>query len=156
ANPVEVRQRMVDVPVLYVIFDLLWLDGASLMGRPYSERRAVLDGLGLAGPSWRISATQEGDGADLLAAARAQGLEGVVAKKLESHYEPGIRARAWLKIKVKCEQELVVGGWMPGEGNREGRIGALLVGYYEGETLRFAGRVGTGFSDKTLASVGAS
>ncbi len=154
ANAAEVRQRMVDTPVLYVIFDVLWLDGASLMRLPYRERHAALEELGLNGPAWRTGGTQEGGGNELLAAAREQGLEGVVAKRIESTYEPGVRAKAWLKIKVKHEQEMVIGGWMPGGGNREGRLGALLLGYYEGTDLRFAGRVGTGFSDKTLASVG--
>jgi bifunctional non-homologous end joining protein LigD len=139
-----------------MIFDVLWLDGASLMKRPYTARREVLDSLGLGGPAWRVSTTQRGGGGALLDAVRAQGLEGVVAKRLDSTYEPGIRAKAWLKVKVKCEQEMVVGGWMPGEGNRSGRVGALLIGYYDGDALRFAGRVGSGFSDKTLASVGAS
>ena len=156
ANPVEVQRKMVEVPVLYLLFDLLWLDGESLMRLSYRERRAHLDGLGLTGPSWKVSAMQEEGGAELLAAAHAQGLEGVVAKKLDSTYEPGMRSRSWIKAKLRCEQELVVGGWMPGEGNREGRIGAILVGYYEGDDLRFAGRVGTGFTDKTLASVGSA
>jgi bifunctional non-homologous end joining protein LigD len=155
ANAREVQRRMVEIPVLYLIFDLLWLDGASLMKQTYRDRRAVLDGLELSGASWRVSAMQEGDGAALLAATRAQGLEGVVAKRLESTYEPGIRSRSWTKVKVKCEQEMVVGGWMPGEGNRSGRIGALLLGYYDDGALRFAGRVGSGFSDRTLTSVGA-
>ena len=154
ANPAEVRQRMADTPVLYVIFDVLWLDGDSLMKRPYTERRAVLEELGLSGPAWRSSTWQDGGGAELIEAAHAQGLEGVVAKRLDGTYEPGLRSKKWLKIKVKLEQEMVVGGWMPGGGNREGRLGALLLGYYEGDDLRFAGRVGTGFSFKTLASVG--
>ncbi len=155
ANAVEVRRRMVEIPVLYLVFDVLWLDGKSLMKLPYRERRDALEGLGLGGPAWKVSRTQEGGGRELLEAAHAQGLEGVVAKRLDSPYEPGARSRAWVKTKVKREQELVIGGWMPGEGNRSGRIGAILVGYYEGDDLRFAGRVGTGFSDKTLSSVGA-
>lgn len=153
ANAREVQRRMVEIPVLYLVFDLLWLDGASLMGASYEERRAALDALDIDGPSWRVSAMQE-DGAALLAATRAQGLEGVVAKRRESTYEPGARSRSWVKVKVKLEQEMVVGGWMPGEGNRSGRIGALLIGYYEGDALRFAGRVGSGFNEKTLMSVG--
>jgi bifunctional non-homologous end joining protein LigD len=154
ANAIEVQKKMVEVPVLYLIFDVLWLDGESLMKRPYHQRRDALESLNLGGASWKVSGTQEGGGSELLAAARAQGLEGVVGKKLDSTYEPGARSKAWIKTKVKNEQELVVGGWMPGAGNRDGRIGALLVGYYEGDDLRFAGRVGSGFSDKTLASVG--
>jgi bifunctional non-homologous end joining protein LigD len=154
ANAREVQRRMVEIPVLYLVFDLLWLDGASLMKRSYRERREALDGLSLSGPSWRVSAMQEEGGKELLAATRAQGLEGVVAKRLDSLYEPGLRSRHWIKAKVKCEQEMVVGGWMPGEGNRSGRIGALLLGYYDDGKLRFAGRVGSGFNDRTLESVG--
>jgi len=154
ANAAEVRQRMVDTPVLYVVFDLLWLDGRSLMKQPLAERRAALEALELSGPAWRVPGAQAGTGADLLEAARTQGLEGVVAKKSDSTYEPGQRSRAWLKVKVKLEQELVIGGWMPGEGNRTGRLGALLVGYYDGDELRFAGRVGTGFSFNMLDLIG--
>jgi bifunctional non-homologous end joining protein LigD len=155
ANPVEVQQRMVDVPVLYMLFDVLWFDGTSTTALPYTARREVLDGLELSGQSWRVSATQVGGGTALRDAAQSQGLEGVVAKKLDSTYEAGRRSRNWLKLKLRLEQEFVVGGWMPGEGNREGRIGALLIGYYDGDALRFAGRVGSGFSDQTLTTVGA-
>ncbi|MBA3653975.1 MAG: DNA ligase, partial [Actinobacteria bacterium] len=83
ANAGEVRQRMVDTPVLYVIFYVLWLDGASLMKRTYTERRVVLEQLALGGAAWRISPTQTGGGAELLEAAQSQGLEGVVAKRLD-------------------------------------------------------------------------
>ena len=155
ANPVEVQRRMVEIPVLYLIFDLLWLDGASLMKEAYRDRRAALAHLGVGGTSWRVSPSEEGGGVALLEAARAQGLEGVVAKRLDSTYEPGLRSRSWIKTKVKCEQELVIGGWMPGEGNREGRLGAILVGYYDETGLRFSGRVGTGFNERTLLSLGA-
>ena len=153
ANAREVQRRMVEIPVLYLVFDLLWLDGASLTNLPYTDRRTALDGLELNGAAWRVSAVQEG-GAALLEATRAQGLEGVVAKRLDSTYEPGLRSRSWVKVKVKLEQEMVVGGWMPGEGNRSGRIGALLIGYYDDGALRFAGRVGSGFNERTLTSVG--
>ena len=90
---------------------------------------------------------------DLLADS-ANGLEGVVATRLDSPYEAGRRSRAWMTWKRLLRQELVVGGWMPGTGGRSGRIGSLLVGYYDaaGDTeLRYAGRVGTGFSEAELA-----
>jgi bifunctional non-homologous end joining protein LigD len=94
------------------------------------------------------------DGTALLEATKAKGLEGVVAKRLESTYEPGARTRNWRKVKVRREQEFVVGGWLPGEGNRSGRIGALLVGYHhaagDGGPLRYCGRVGTGFKEADL------
>jgi len=128
-NPIEVRRLMAETPVVYMLFDVLWLDGASTMAMPLHERRALLGGLDLAGPGWQTPASHVGDGAALSEASRRQGLEGIVAKKLDSIYEPGKRTRQWIKIKNQRNQELVVGGWMEGEGNREGRIGALLVGY---------------------------
>ena len=91
-----------------------------------------------------------GEGSDLLAASKRQGLEGVVAKRLGSAYEPGRRGGSWLKIKNLRSQEVVIGGWLPGKGRRSGTIGALLAGYYEGEELRFAGKVGTGFREQDL------
>jgi bifunctional non-homologous end joining protein LigD len=145
-----IRRLRQDVPVTYVIFDLLWLEGHSAMGRPYSERRRLLDGLGLAGPSWHTPAAHPGEGRALLEATAASGLEGVVAKRLDSVYEPGVRTRHWLKIKNHLSQEFVVGGYLPGEGSR-GRLGALLLGVYEDDgRLCFAGRVGTGFTEAEL------
>jgi bifunctional non-homologous end joining protein LigD len=141
-------------PIVYIVFDLLYLDGETLMRLPYTERRARLEGLDLNGPSWRTPAYHEGEGAALLDASAAQGLEGVMAKRLDSPYEPGRRPGTWLKVKNTRRQELVIGGWLPGEGRRQGRIGALLMGYYDHEPpepeLRFAGKVGTGFDAKEL------
>jgi bifunctional non-homologous end joining protein LigD len=140
--------------VSYVIFDLLHLEGRSLLGLPYEERRRLLDELELTGPSWQVPAFHRGDGEALLAATRERGLEGIVAKRLESPYRPGKRTREWLKIKNLRSQEVVVGGWLPGKGRREGEIGALLAGYWEtqdGERrLRYAGKVGTGFDAADL------
>lgn len=149
----EVRRRMVEYPVVYAVFDVLWLSGEEVWRRPYVERREVLAALGLAGPSWLVPAHRIGHGAELLEASIAQGLEGVMAKRLDAPYEPGKRSRCWLKVKSKPRQEVVIGGWLEGAGNRSGRIGALLVGYYEDGVLRFAGKVGTGFSDRTLADL---
>jgi bifunctional non-homologous end joining protein LigD len=149
-----IRRLSASTPVVYAIFDLLYLDGHSLMGLPYAERRSRLEQLELGGPAWRIPANHPGQGSRLLQATRAQGLEGIVAKRLDSRYEPGRRSGAWLKIKHTQRQELVIGGWIPGEGRRSERIGALLMGVYEGEgdgrRLRYAGRVGTGFTERTL------
>jgi bifunctional non-homologous end joining protein LigD len=154
ANQIEVRQRMGEVPIAYVLFDVLWVDGRNVMSLPYRERRAVLDELvPEPGPCWKVSTPHYGDGAALLEAAHSQQLEGVVAKRAESLYEPGKRSRNWLKIKLQRTQELVIGGWVPGEGNRTGHLGALLMGYYDDEGFRFAGKVGTGFSEKTLRSL---
>lgn len=151
-----IRRLRQDVPVVYTIFDLLWLDGHSTMGLPYQQRRRLLEGLSLGGPNWHTPAYHPGEGATLLAATAAQGLEGVVAKRLDSTYEPGMRSRGWLKVKNHRAQEFVIGGWLPGEGSR-GRLGALLLGVYEpaggdgtGRRLTFAGRVGTGFTESEL------
>jgi bifunctional non-homologous end joining protein LigD len=145
-----VRRLAEREPVTYVIFDLLFLDGHSLMALPYAERRERLAALQLAGPTWQTPAHHVGDGAALLQATGAQGLEGVLAKRLDSPYAPGRRSQGWVKVKNYRRADVVIGGWLPGEGNRAGRIGALLVGYREGEELRYAGRVGTGFTQAEL------
>ncbi len=143
-----------DKPVVYMVFDLIYLDGDSLTRLPYTERRARLEALALDGPGWRTPAYHAGEGRALFDASAAQGLEGIVAKRLDSAYEPGRRNASWLKIKNTRRQELVIGGWLPGEGRRLGRIGALLAGYYDRDgaepELRFAGKVGTGFDAKEL------
>jgi bifunctional non-homologous end joining protein LigD len=146
----QIRRRAQDHPVVYVIFDLLYLDGHSLMGLPYSERRARLEELALDGPAWQTPSHSVGGGSELLAASAARGLEGIVAKRLECPYEPGRRGNNWLKVKNTRRQELVIGGWLPGEGRRSGDIGALLMGHFEGGDFRFAGKVGTGFGQKEL------
>jgi len=148
--PAAVRRLMKSTPVIYAMFDLLYLDGRSLIDLPYSERRARLESLELAGPAWRVPAAHPGEGRALLDATAKQGLEGIVAKRLDTRYEPGRRSGAWLKIKNTLRQELVITGWIPGEGRRAARIGALLVGAYEDGKLRYAGRVGTGFTEKVL------
>jgi bifunctional non-homologous end joining protein LigD len=147
-----VRRLAKETPVTYIIFDLLWLDGRSLMDLPYTERRARLVELELGdGGRWRVPDYVVGHGEQLLAATEEQGLEGVIAKRLDSKYEPGRRTPAWLKIKHTARQEVVVGGWVPGDGKRRDRIGALLVGVRDDDgTLRHVGRVGTGFTESEL------
>jgi bifunctional non-homologous end joining protein LigD len=149
ANPAEVRTRMAEVPVMYVIFDVLWVGGRQCTDLPWTERRALLEKLELAGPSWQVSGVHRG-GEALLDATKDQGLEGVLAKRCSSIYEVGRRSKSWVKVKNVRRQEVVIGGWLPGEGGRSGRIGALLIGYYDPTGLRFAGKVGTGFTDQTL------
>jgi bifunctional non-homologous end joining protein LigD len=157
--PSAIARLQKSTPVVFAIFDLLYLDGRSLMALPYEQRRVRLEELELGGPAWRVPAAFPGSvrpGAELLKATAAQGLEGVVAKRLDSRYEPGRRTGAWVKVKNMHRQELVIGGWLPGEGRRERRIGALLMGVHETNDdeaagpLRYAGRVGTGFTDRTL------
>ena len=156
-GPAEVAARAIEVPVAYVVFDLLHLDGHDLCGLPLRDRRRLLDQVLEPGPRWRISPLHD-DGPALLEAATDRGLEGLVAKRLDSTYEVGKRTRTWIKVKVRLRQEMVIGGWLPGEGNRTGRLGALLVGYHDapgdGGPLRFAGRVGTGFKDAELTRLG--
>lgn len=147
----EIRRRRRDTPVTYVIFDLLYLDGRSLLAETYADRRRELSGLSLGGASWQVPAFHPGEGADLLQATREQGLEGVIAKRLASPYRPGKRTGDWLKVKNVRRQEVVIGGWLPGQGRREGELGALLVGYYADGDLRYAGKVGTGFDAADLA-----
>ncbi|HUR69762.1 MAG TPA: non-homologous end-joining DNA ligase [Candidatus Thermoplasmatota archaeon] len=146
------QKRSEEHPIVYVVFDVLYVDGHDVSAFPYEERRALLESLELHGPSWRLAPMRVGEGRDLLAMSE---WEGVVAKRLGSAYEPGARSRAWIKIKRQKRQELVIGGWSAGRGSRAGSIGSLLVGYYEpdaGDVPRFhyAGSVGTGFTQKTL------
>jgi bifunctional non-homologous end joining protein LigD len=150
ASESAVRRLARDAPVTYMIFDLLWLDGHSLMELPYEERRARLSELDLNGERWRTPDYVAGHGKEVLRATAEQGLEGVVAKRLDAPYEPGRRSPCWVKVKNLNRQEVVVGGWMPGEGRRRDRIGALLVGVREDGHLRYAGKVGTGFTEPEL------
>jgi bifunctional non-homologous end joining protein LigD len=150
ATEAAARRRVKDCPVAYIVFDLLWLDGHSLMDLPYEERRARLRELELQGPHWQTPDHVVGNGAAVLEASRASGLEGVVAKRLDSPYLPGRRSPCWLKVKNVLREDVVVGGWLPGEGKRRNRIGALLVGVPDDGRLRFAGRVGTGFTEAEL------
>ena len=143
------------VPVSLLVFDLLHLDGTSLVGAPYDERRAALEGLELAGDRWAVPPAFDGQGAEALAASQAQGLEGVLAKRHDSVYLPGRRSPHWIKVKHVRMQEVVVGGWSPGAGRRQGGIGSLLLGVPDEDgRLVYAGHVGTGFSDRVLADLG--
>jgi bifunctional non-homologous end joining protein LigD len=147
----DIKRKMSEVPVHYFAFDLLFIDGQSLMSLPYLERRRRLQALGLSGPAWQTPQHQVGHGAAMLEASRTAGLEGIVAKRADSPYEESRRSVNWLKIKNRLRQDLVIGGWMEGEGKRKGYPGALLVGYWDGAELKYAGRVGTGFTDAMLA-----
>jgi bifunctional non-homologous end joining protein LigD len=127
-------------PVTYMIFDLLRLRGTDLTGRPYRERRAALDGLGLGGPRWAVPPTFP-DGPATYQAAGEHGLEGVMAKRVDSVYRPGVRSPDWVKVKLEVTGDFVVGGWRPGAR----RIGGLLVGVPGPEgRLSYRGRVGGG------------
>jgi bifunctional non-homologous end joining protein LigD len=143
-------------PVTYLAFDVLQLDGRPLTALPYAERRDILTPLVPNGSWWLCPPSFPGEDLDaVLAASVANGLEGVVAKRLDSRYHPGDRSAGWLKIKNELSQEVVVAGYKPGKGNRAGQIGSLLIGVYGPDGLVYCGHVGTGFSDATLRMLGA-
>ncbi len=151
ASRAQARKLAQATPVRYVIFDLLWLDGHSLMREPYSDRREQLTALALNGESWQTPEHVVAEGKALLDATAEQRLEGVLAKRLDSIYQPGARTRDWVKVKTVARQELVVGGWMAGKGKRKQSIGALLLGVHDPDgALRYAGRVGSGFNEQDL------
>jgi bifunctional non-homologous end joining protein LigD len=151
ASRAQAKRLAASTPVTYVIFDLLWLDGHSLMALPYIQRRELLAALALKGASWQTPDHILRGGEELLRASAEQGLEGVLAKRLASPYQPGLRSSSWVKVKTVGRQEFVIGGWMPGRGRRRERIGALLLGVYDSDgTLRHVGRVGSGLSDSEL------
>lgn len=135
------------LPVVFVAFDLLYLDDRDTTKLPYEERRALLESLDIGGREAQVSPMIVGDGRAFLA---MPGVEGVVAKRLGGVYEPGARSSAWIKIKLTKRQEFVVGGWTVGRGSRRGKIGALLLGVFDGDALEYVGSVGTGFDDATL------
>src|SRR4029077_1627147 len=115
------RRLAADTPVVYMLFDLLFLDGHSTLDLPHPERRRLLDRLGLAGPAWQTPPAAVSGGAAARATATELGLEGIVAKRLDSTYQPGRRSDAWRKIKSHRGQEFVVGGWLPGQRGLAGR-----------------------------------
>ena len=153
ASDSAVRRRMQDIPATYVIFDLLYLDGHSTMALSYEERRSLLERLELEGPTWRTPSYHRGEGSALLEATKQHGIEGVVAKKLDCPYQPGVRASHWIKVKNVHTQDVVIGGWTPGEGGRSSSLGSLVVGVTEGDRLVSCGKVGTGFTEQSLALV---
>jgi bifunctional non-homologous end joining protein LigD len=134
----------------YAVFDLLVFDGRTLMKRALVERRASLEGVvGRGTDPIFISRRMVRDGKAAYREAKRLGWEGIIAKDEGSPYEPGVRSRYWRKVKVRKESEFVIGGYTPPKGGRQ-HLGALLVGLYDGPTLRYAGKVGTGFTQETL------
>ncbi|MCU1536345.1 MAG: polymerase LigD, ligase domain protein [Humibacillus sp.] len=135
-------------PVTLMTFDLLRLYGVDLMARPWSDRRATLERLDLDGPRWQTPPTFE-DGRSLHAATKEQGLEGIVSKRVDSAYLPGVRSPHWLKAPHRGTVSVVIGGWRPeSTGTVRGRLGAVLVGVPAPGGLRFLGRVGSGLAGK--------
>ena len=154
-DPAQVRSLTERVPVAYLVFDLLHLDGRDLLDLSYDDRRALLEelDLGSAGGTFAVPPAFAGDGAAALATSHARALEGVVAKRRDSRYEPGRRSRAWVKVKHVRTQEVVLGGWRPGAGRRAGTVGSLLLGVAGPDGLAYVGHVGTGFTDAMLTDL---
>ncbi len=151
SDPNAVAHLVRSTPVVYFVFDLLYLDGYDLRNVNLSERRKLLEAIVTPSEVLRVSEAFAGAGEEMLEAARQHGLEGIVAKRANSCYESR-RSREWLKIKIVNEQEFVIGGFTKPQGERQ-HFGALALGYYEANKLHWAGNVGTGFDQKTLAAI---
>jgi len=147
-----------ETPVSFVVFDVLWLDGELLVDLPQSERRKVLDGLGIKGRAWQTAPVLDATPDDLMEACRQLGFEGFMAKRVDAPYLPGRRSSAWSKIKCGRRREFVVGGWSTGTGSRESSIGSLALGCYDvtaGEAARrgreqrllYVGQAGSGLTE---------
>ena len=148
----EMQNRSRASRVEYWAFDLLYLDGRSLLRAKYQDRRKLLETLA-SGANLTVPELLPGDGAQALEQSRKHGWEGVVAKRRDSSYQPGRRSASWIKDKHWNTQEVVIGGWRPREGGRTSGIGSLLMGIPGAGGLHFAGRVGTGFSERDLANL---
>ncbi|MBT2676351.1 ATP-dependent DNA ligase [Streptomyces sp. ISL-14] len=145
--PTRAARMAAHTPVHLVLFDVMHLAGRSLLTLPYTRRRGRLEELGLSGPFWSTPGALVGHGAEALRATLEHGLEGLVCKRLDSVYEPGVRSRAWIKIRNMRTEDVIVGGWLPGKGRLTGLPGAVLVGQRAAGSLRYVGGVGTGWSE---------
>jgi len=151
----QIFKKSGGVPLVYYVFDLLFLEGKDLRREPLSARRKLLGNLLKKPPeNIRLSDELRGSKDDLLRVAQEFGLEGLVAKRRNSIYESGQRSGGWVKFKIIESQEFVIGGCTLPEGSRK-NFGSLLVGYHSPDGFMFAGRVGSGFSEKLLASIDA-
>jgi bifunctional non-homologous end joining protein LigD len=139
-------------PPIYVVFDCLYVRGRDLMREPLTARREALEAEVREGPRLQIARRLTADGLRAFAEARRRQLEGVIGKDPRAPYLPGVRTPAWRKVKVRAEEEFVVGGFTAPRGGRR-HLGALLVGAWDRDALRYAGKVGTGFTDATLADL---
>jgi bifunctional non-homologous end joining protein LigD len=148
----EMQNRARSTRVEFWAFDILHLDGRSLLRAKYSDRRRLLEALGESG-AVNVPPALPGDGPEALEYARKQRWEGVIAKKRDSTYQPGRRSSSWIKDKIWNTQEVVIGGWRRGEGGRSSGIGALMLGIPTDGGLQFVGRVGTGFTEKELTKL---
>jgi bifunctional non-homologous end joining protein LigD len=149
----ELARNAGRVPIQFIAFDLLWLDGVPLLDRPLYERRARLAEVFVETRRMRLSQVVEEAGVAFFDEIRKLGLEGVVGKRMASPYRPGQRSPDWRKVKTVRRQDCVIVGWTPGKGKRSTTLGALLVAVWDGGRLRYAGNVGTGFGDAFLAEL---
>ncbi|HEU5483360.1 MAG TPA: ATP-dependent DNA ligase, partial [Microlunatus sp.] len=154
-RPGDIQRAAATWPAQLMVFDLLELNGRSLVREPYERRRELLEETipGVVGGRVQAPPIFEGDLDAALQTSRALNLEGVVAKRHGSVYQPGRRGRTWLKIKLHQSQEVVIAGWRPGQGRRDGGIGSLLLGIPTEDGLRYVGRVGSGFNDRQLTEM---
>lgn len=143
-----------ETPAVFVAFDVLWLDGELLVDRPQSERREVLDGLGIKGRSWQTAPVLDATPEELMEACRQLGLEGFMAKRVDAPYSVGKRSTAWWKMKCGRRREFVVGGWSSGQGSRQSSIGSLALGCYDtagdGQRLFYVGQAGSGLNEEMI------
>jgi bifunctional non-homologous end joining protein LigD len=146
----KVKEIARQIPVVYIVFDLLYLDAQDLTGRPLEERRRILEDTIVPSDHIQVSPLTEGEGTALFRAAAEQGLEGIMAKRLSSRYQPGERSKDWLKVKVTFDADVVIVGWTEGEGSRAGSLGSLMMAVYDDGELRYVGNVGTGFGGGLL------
>ncbi|TQL47687.1 ATP-dependent DNA ligase LigD ligase module /ATP-dependent DNA ligase LigD phosphoesterase module /ATP-dependent DNA ligase LigD polymerase module [Homoserinimonas aerilata] len=146
----DVEKAMTSAPVQFMAFDVLQVAGESVMKNDYDHRREILENLVREKGPIAVPPAFPGDLDTAMASSLELGLEGVMAKRRDGRYQPGRRSSGWVKLKHHRSQEVIVVGWLPGAGSRSGRIGSLLLGVPDGESLRYVGRVGTGFSEKQL------
>ena len=149
-RPRDVAAARLLVEVEYYVFDVLYLDGVSLLRKSYDDRRRLLEAMRLRGDHVSVPEALPGPASRALAESDRRHLEGIVAKRGNSTYDAGKRSPAWLKIKLWRTQDVVIVGWRPGAGRRAGGIGSLLLAVNGSDGLEYAGRVGTGFSDAML------
>ncbi|NUS71861.1 MAG: hypothetical protein HOQ05_00480 [Corynebacteriales bacterium] len=149
-RPADVVKLQAEVPVVYVVFDLLQLGGKQLSTIPFIERRRMLDDVSPTAPHIQTPPLIDTDLDRALEVSKHMRAEGIIAKRRTSTYLPGRRSTDWIKIKHVKTQEVIIGGWRPGKGHRVGHLGSLLLGVRHDGDLRYCGRCGTGFSEATL------
>jgi bifunctional non-homologous end joining protein LigD len=152
-SPRIAARLAMEMPASLMVFDLLHLNGLSLLELAYRDRREILESLGIGGEHWAVSPSFTGRGSDVMRTAQQNGLEGVVSKRATSPYRPGRRSDEWIKTKFVRTQEVVIGGYTAGNGARRDTFGALLLGIPGDDGLVYVGKVGTGFSGSERAEL---